>query len=817
LKMIFPVVLVFLLAFSMLPVFGSSDSTGRAREKSSDALADLAASSIPENVTHNFNLRTVFVGYSEDLVDTAEVDANIEHYYELPYWDAFLRYTFNTEYAFADQPYYESLKSFILENSVSGTATTSALDVTALEYQRETGTHMSIFLPQSGMAVDACAVEQWFADNPYGYAEDGEPGYTFYVLNFTEFDSPDHSWEHWYNFTRYDVDAKSVNDYWRLEWDNPLNPNVRFPYPAFTSKYRLLFVDPSAFQWYLTWARIWWELDPYLIGPKYDYYYEDLDSFLTTHDVAVPEGRSALAQYLAGWIDDFLYNLLSPVAWPTTGNTLSLQVLLLNNASDYGYPNEKMKWILNSTLVVEAVKELAPYMQVDVTAKFEDLSSYPEIGQMLTDSFIEEKDGWRYYDGFQLFYALQAVRDQYFNMKAADMTVNAYVFLIKNASFETGPGGMEFTGLGGYNQVLILLSVDRYFRPDGTTPKMGLGMVMIHELGHNIAFPHTFSFLRYAGDFADDVMGYYSYSYSYSKMRTDMFRRTVVDMKLLELKSALRTDIAMSWPWPRKTLFLRNSLLDAIESKIDLTMQSYDNMDYLDAYYEILEAESLETYMREITSETKVPGDVDGDGKCDLYDLYALVEAYGSTPSSPNWNPDADLDRDGVVDLEDYEILRSFFGQKAKVTVGFFRWKTGARTAGVELGFFIFPEWDMPNTELNITYGLQNWGKKPQTCLIRISDITMSNLIKSIYIRIYTETTTIAEITWTAGATTPTDWVKLTLDPSTRYSIMIELTGTMEALYEMTVIKLESRQLPLGPHAHAGKTEPAISSILSHD
>jgi len=804
--------LIFVIVLSMLPSFGFS-STQKAREEPNGNLTDSTANPIPENVTHNFDLRIIFVGYSEKVVDTAQIDANIGHYYELPYWDAFIKYTFKTDYTFADQSYLDSLRGFILQHSVTGAAITSALNVTALKYQRETGTHMSIFLPQSGRAIDAYAVEQWLADNPYGHSSNKESGYTFYVLNFTEFDSPDHSWEHWYNFTRYDVEAESINDYWRLEWDNPLNPNVRFPYPAFTSRYRMLFVDPSAFQWYLTWARIWWGLDLYLTDPKYDYYYEDLDGFLATHDVTAPDGRNALAQYFAGWIDDFLYNLLSPVVWPTTGNTLSLQVLLLNNASDYGYPNDQMKWVLNSTLVEEELKKLAPYMQVEVSLRFENLSSYPVIEQMLNDAFLEEKDGWHYYDGYQLFYAMQSVRDQYFKMKAADMTINSYVFILKNASFETEPGGQEFTGLGGLNQALILMSIDRFFRSDGVTTKSGLGMYMIHELGHNVAFPHTFSFLQYAGDFADDVMGYYSYSYSFSKMRTDLFRRTVVDMKLLELKKALRTDFATPWPWPRKTLFFRNSMLEAIKSKIDMVMQSYDDMDYLGSYYGMVDAEDLETYLREIIMGIKVASDIDGDGKCHLEDLLALAEAYGSIPSSPNWNPDADLDKDGIVGLKDYEILKSFFGQKAKATVSFFEWKTGARTTEVDVGLIVFPEYDMAYTELNTTYGLQNWGNRPRSSLIRISQITMSNVIKSIYVKIYDQTTTIAEITWIAGTAPSTDWVRLNLAPSIQYSIMIEVTGTMGAFYEMSVITLECRQLPLGIHAHLGKPQIPIFSI----
>lgn len=785
----------------VLPAYAQGSLTRRDREEffrkdweSEDNVPNLENGRAPQNLSRSFNLHVVFVGYDPDVVDTALVDSNINRYYGLQYWDAYLQCNFEIDYTFASESYLNDLRNFILQHSVTGTGETSTINATALQYQKETGTPMSIFLPQSGMAIDAFAVEQWFADNPYNCAYDIEQAYTFYILNFTEFDSPDHSWEHWYNITRLDLEAKSINDYWRLEWDNPLNPDVKFPYPAFTSRHRLLFIDPSAFQWYLTWARIWWGLDNYLVGPKYAYYYQDLDSFLASNDVSTPGGRNILAEYLAGWIDDFLYNLISPVAWPQTGNTLSLQILVLNNVSQYGYPNEKMKWILNSTLIEEPIKNLAPYMDVDVSIIYENLSSYPEIEEKLSNNLIEEEKGWRYYDAYQLFFDLLSIRDQHFNMKAADITVNGYVLLLKNASLKM-PSGVG-TGLGGLQQVLLLKSIDRYFRFDGVTPKSGLGMMMIHELGHNIAFPHTFGFLQYAGDFSDDVMGYFSYSYSFCRMRTDMFRRTVVDMKLLELKKALKTDVSSRWPWPRKTLFLKNYLLNAIKLKIDLAMQMYDEMDYLSSYYNIIEAERLETYLREITNGIRVPGDIDSDSKCHLEDICAMRKAYGSTPSSPNWNPNADLNKDGIINSEDCHILKCFFGQKAKVTVGFFGWKTEARSTTIDVGAIIFPEWDMPYTELNITYGLQNWGVKTRSCLMRISEITLRHLIKSVNVTIYTQTTTVAEITWTSATAPPTDWVKLTLDPSTQYTIMIEVQGTAAAFYEMTVITLECQQIP---------------------
>jgi subtilase family serine protease len=56
-------------------------------------------------------------------------------------------------------------------------------------------------------------------------------------------------------------------------------------------------------------------------------------------------------------------------------------------------------------------------------------------------------------------------------------------------------------------------------------------------------------------------------------------------------------------------------------------------------------------------------GDVNGDNVISLSDFTKLRAAFASTPSDPNWNPNADLNGDGAVSLGDFTILRLNFGQ----------------------------------------------------------------------------------------------------------------------------------------------------------
>jgi hypothetical protein len=61
------------------------------------------------------------------------------------------------------------------------------------------------------------------------------------------------------------------------------------------------------------------------------------------------------------------------------------------------------------------------------------------------------------------------------------------------------------------------------------------------------------------------------------------------------------------------------------------------------------------------TIKVNVPGDINGDGQVDYKDLFLLAKAYWSTPTDPNWNPNADINYDGTVNYKDlFLLLRNY-------------------------------------------------------------------------------------------------------------------------------------------------------------
>jgi hypothetical protein len=58
---------------------------------------------------------------------------------------------------------------------------------------------------------------------------------------------------------------------------------------------------------------------------------------------------------------------------------------------------------------------------------------------------------------------------------------------------------------------------------------------------------------------------------------------------------------------------------------------------------------------------TSRPWDINKDGKTDLLDLTIACLAYSTTPNSPSWNPAADIDKNGIVNLLDISIITSHY------------------------------------------------------------------------------------------------------------------------------------------------------------
>jgi len=79
----------------------------------------------------------------------------------------------------------------------------------------------------------------------------------------------------------------------------------------------------------------------------------------------------------------------------------------------------------------------------------------------------------------------------------------------------------------------------------------------------------------------------------------------------------------------------------------------------------LLDSESAETPRNLVDGNVKVkmPGDVNGDGVVNSYDLFLLGKAYGSELGDPNWNPNCDFNNDDKIDDSDLSDLKKNYGK----------------------------------------------------------------------------------------------------------------------------------------------------------
>jgi hypothetical protein len=62
-------------------------------------------------------------------------------------------------------------------------------------------------------------------------------------------------------------------------------------------------------------------------------------------------------------------------------------------------------------------------------------------------------------------------------------------------------------------------------------------------------------------------------------------------------------------------------------------------------------------------SGSGIPGDVNMDGIVNMRDIQRMILLFNTTPSSPNWDPNADVNNDGTTNMRDISIAIAHFNQ----------------------------------------------------------------------------------------------------------------------------------------------------------
>ncbi|MHA2056410.1 MAG: hypothetical protein ACW979_02145 [Candidatus Thorarchaeota archaeon] len=532
------------------------------------------------SIERDWAANIIVVGYDPALIDEVLLLSGMPSIRDYSAGDVDIRYNIEYQIDYADSTFVNSLRREMLDNSINGTGTGTRLNESALSYQKANlDDPQRIFYPRSGRVIDGYAIEDWLEENPY--VTPPSLGYTLYLVNFSEFDNSDHSLEHWYDYHPVDPDTGEEQDWFRLEWDNALNPNVTMDYSFFGGRTNTFLVDPSAHQWYLKWCRIWWSQT---IGTEYDFWTQDLEDKTGSLNLAVPADVDALNVYLQECLWDPINQLFfpyqhQPASFVDSG-TLKALVFCMDVAN--GTSVESLEWVTDAEMQQAHLEELYPFIPWTVDVEYLDIDDEPVWNATFwMHSWVE--DGITHSNGSELFSEIRSSLRPSYVVDDGNINVFGVVFIKKQMMMHTH-GGI-FTGLGGPGQTVIWKSWERYYRPDGVTPKDGVSSVQLHETMHAIGFGHSFVHGHYSSDFTNGPMGYFAFHNGTSTFDKNWVQGTYLDqMEAILWYDFLVEQVDLRIDERPETYIAEDAAMAAFDS----ARQYYNEMNWL-AAYEFLE------------------------------------------------------------------------------------------------------------------------------------------------------------------------------------------------------------------------------------
>jgi len=482
---------------------------------------------LPQAKNENLKLKLEFIGFNQDLVNESGIENQLYYHFKhsssIPQADL----NFNFEFNYVDETNRQGLEDYINSTAVNGTDTGYELNITKLYEDFASGNRSDIFIPRDGMSIDADLVNEYLYQNLYQDPPADEPGYTLFLMNFSIFDTPDHLLEHWYDTYGTSIDANETVTWWYSGYRN-ISKRAAM---GWGGKYRFAYIDLSSRSWYLDYViNAWSSLG---IGNPSYYNYPDMDNLTQTHDPTTPIGNEKLTQYLADWINSYIGNVFSgPCYDPPLGKSISLQVKVLNNLTNNGYPEEDLQWCISKHRIKNQLDNDFPWIDWSIEIEWVELTDEPDLFDYIQTNTQEDIDGKYIEVSSGLFFVLQNELDSHFDMNAADEVLPCYFFLTNDVAFRWY--GTSFAGLGGMGWEILKASQYSIFEEGNVSrPMRGMSAVMIHELGHSLGLPHPHSSYGWGSSFVEEVMSYFSSSEKFSSFYKDAVGRAHADAHYL--------------------------------------------------------------------------------------------------------------------------------------------------------------------------------------------------------------------------------------------------------------------------------------------
>jgi hypothetical protein len=481
------------------------------------------------------------------------------------------------------QSFTQYLNSIVKKQDTTPGQTISYLNNPALN---NTGTRVNVV---HNYFYDASKVENWLTSNQTLFGATPTAGYTLFIANLnTAIPSLSYQQYQAYNTKCPAVCANSTAatpHYYNLTVTDP-DLGLQLPRHFMTGwggTGRIYYMDLSAGTSY------WTDELPIQVAAG------SLGVNLST-----PYGRIWAAEFINDYIAGAVNNLfaadqLYPVTYAQNYN-FRLFVFDNRTAAERA-KGPRLATTLNTTMVQSQLATLLPFATVTVTAKFSNVTDYPQLAAAVANATTKVKDPalsipivdarlvWNWLSTYG-----QDHLTQFINATHTTTTYDIPGFLFafqgnytfaftfkENIALREPPGSITGVALGD----MILVDQSNATLTAGNDPStynqpgkgMGFTRAAIHELGHMMGLNHPFLYDQ-TEDFTNSVMAYYPYSNTYSQFDKDTVLRGINDELLIVAQDALAAT---------GNSLINGGTIAAARQQMTLADQHYSAMDYAGA------------------------------------------------------------------------------------------------------------------------------------------------------------------------------------------------------------------------------------------
>ncbi|OLD34092.1 MAG: hypothetical protein AUI50_07920 [Crenarchaeota archaeon 13_1_40CM_2_52_14] len=323
-------------------------------------------------------------------------------------------------------------------------------------------------------------------------------------------------------------------------------------------------------------------------------------------NLSTPYGRIWAAEFVNDYISGAVYNLFAAdQLYPVTyAQRYNFQLFVFDNRTDAEKAKgPKISTTLNTTMVQNQLASLLPFATVTVSAKFSDITAYPQLAAVVANATTKVKDPalsipivdarlvWNWLSVYGKGHMTQFINATH---TTSQYDIPGFLFAFQgnytfaftfkeNIELSEPPGSIGGVALGDMilvNQSNSTLTYGYNVFPKQPGKGFGFTRATIHELGHMIGLNHPFIYDQ-TEDFTNSVMAYYPDSNTYSQFDKDTVLRGINDELLIIAQDALAAT---------GNSLINSGTIATANREMALANQHYSTMDYAGAVQHSLAA-----------------------------------------------------------------------------------------------------------------------------------------------------------------------------------------------------------------------------------